>query len=90
MPLLIENKSKINQVKFDRILVVDTEEDVQLKRCLLRDKSNAEEIKQIISSQAERQTRLDAADDILLNTGNIQSLKNKVVSLHKKYLELVQ
>ena len=88
VPLLLENLSKITRVKFDRILVVDVEEETQIIRSQKRDNSDMKEIKNIIQNQVSRQTRLDSADDIILNEGNIDSLNGKVNNLHLEYLKL--
>ena len=88
VPLLFENLAKITAVKFDRILVIDTEEEMQIKRSQKRDNSDIEVIKNIMKSQVSRQTRINAADDIILNTGNLDSLNKKVNSLHQQYIKL--
>ena len=88
VPLLFENLTKITAVKFDRILVIDTKEEMQIKRSQKRDNSDIEVIKNIMKSQVSRQTRIDAADDIILNTENLDSLNEKVNSLHQQYLKL--
>ncbi len=88
VPLLLENLSQNKPVIFDRILVIDTEEEIQIKRSKNRDNSDESAIKNIIKSQVTRQTRIEAADDIILNTGSLDSLKNEVAKLHKQYLEL--
>lgn len=88
VPLLIENLTKITAVTFDRILVIDSEVDMQIERSLKRDNSNIEVIKNIIKNQVSRQTRTDAADDIILNTGNLDSLNKEVVNLHHQYTKL--
>ena len=87
VPLLFENLTKITAVTFDRILVIDTEEEMQVKRSQKRDNSDIKTIKQIMKNQTSRQTRTDAADDIILNTGNLDSLNKKVDSLHKQYVK---
>lgn len=88
VPLLLENKSQIKEVEFDRILVVDVAEETQLTRSQQRDNSEASEIKKIMKNQVSRQVRIDAADDIILNEGNISLLNEKVGDLHFKYLKL--
>lgn len=88
VPLLFENLTKITAVKFDRILVIDAEEDIQIKRSQKRDNSDIEVIKNIMKSQVSRQIRIDAADDIILNTENLDSLNKKVDSLHQQYIKL--
>ena len=87
VPLLFENLTKITAVKFDRILVIDTEEEMQIKRSQKRDNSDIEVIKQIIKSQVSREIRTNAADDIILNTGNLDALNKKVDSLHQQYIK---
>ncbi len=86
-PLLIEiGQDKMTQ----RILVVDAPESEQVSRTIKRDDTNAESVKSIMQSQASRALRLEKADDVLLNDGSLESLKEKVEALHKTYLELAQ
>lgn len=88
VPLLIEKLPQITEVTFNRILVIDVEEDIQIKRCLKRDHSDLQEIKNIIKSQVSGQVRKDAADDIILNTEDRASLTEKINNLHQQYLKL--
>ena len=88
VPLLLENLSQITEVSFNRILVIDAAEEEQIKRCLKRDQSDLQEIKNIIKTQVSRQVRLDAADDIILNSNDRSSLTRDVEKLHQQYLKL--
>ena len=85
IPLLLETKQ---EELVDRILVVDCDPEDQLKRVQNRDSRNEEQIKAIIHSQISRKSRLNAATDIIENTGDMQELHDKVTKLHKKYLKL--
>lgn len=84
-PLLIEKQDHYN---LDRILVIDTPESLQLARASKRDNSNEEDIEKIIHSQIPRQTRLQAADDIIVNDSDLEFLQSQVNSMHDKYLAL--
>ncbi len=88
VPLLLENITKNIPIKFDRILVIDAQEELQIQRAKKRDKNNEELIKKIINSQVSRQDRLDAADDIIENNSDLTSLKKSVNNLHHLYLNL--
>lgn len=88
VPLLLESLSKRKSVNFDRILVIDVDEEQQIMRTKKRDNCDDLIIKNIIKSQVSRQTRVDAADDIILNTGNLNSLNEKIENLHEQYLKL--
>ena len=48
-----------------------------------------EEIKKIISKQASREERLSIADDVILNNRTLDSLKEEVIKLHKKYIKML-
>jgi dephospho-CoA kinase len=85
IPLLIETDSKD---KFDRILVVDIPEDIQIKRTAERDKTTSMLIENIIKNQASREQRLKYADDVIDNNQEINDLSKTVMNLHKKYLKL--
>lgn len=86
VPLLIENLSRLTPVTFDRILVIDTPEELQLERAKKRDNSSESNIKSIMQTQVTRQARIDAADDIVYNLEDINSLKTQVENLHKQYI----
>lgn len=72
----------------DRILVVDTSEDLQIKRACQRDNSTPEQIQQIINAQITREERLSIADDIIINNSDIQHLKYEAQKLHEQYLKI--
>lgn len=91
VPLLIEN----NLTEFcDRILVVDVLPEIQLLRASARDNSNEETIKNIMASQVSREKRLSYADDIIENNlpldQNFAKLKQQVLELHQKYIDLAR
>jgi dephospho-CoA kinase len=86
IPLLIETQA---MNRFDRILVVDTTENLQIKRAKNRDASSIQILEKIIASQAKREQRLKYADDIIDNNVKIEDLNEAVLNLHKKYLTLI-
>ena len=88
VPLLLENIAQIKAITFDRILVVDVPEEMQIERTESRDHCGNSMIENIMKNQVSRQIRIAAADDIILNTDNLDSLNTKVDQLHKQYLEL--
>lgn len=85
IPLLVE--SGRNEL-YDRVLLVDTSEEEQLKRLTARDKSSPELAQQILAAQASREDRLEAADDVIVNTGTLQDLHQFVQTLHRNYTML--
>jgi dephospho-CoA kinase len=86
-PLLVENKLYQH---VDRVVIVDVHEQTQLQRTLLRDKTNEQQIRAIMSAQATRQQRLAVADDVIDNNGKADDLTEKVTQLHKHYLQLAK
>lgn len=85
IPLLIETNA---MDRFDRILVVDTDEKKQIQRAHQRDNTSEQNIEKIIKSQTNRQQRLEYADDIIENNFNIEGLNSSVKILHEKYINL--
>ena len=71
-----------------RVLVVDVPENVQIERVMSRDNVSKEHAIRILQSQASRQRRLANADDIILNTGSLTELRQKIDYLHQYYLKL--
>jgi dephospho-CoA kinase len=86
IPLLIESGSPRERV--DRILVIDIDEGTQMRRLLERDGSSEGQARAILASQTSRQSRLSAADDVLLNDGTVTDLRQAVDLLHERYLGL--
>jgi len=83
VPLLVET----GQVaRFDRIIVVDVPEAIQLSRLIARDGGSMEKAQAILAAQATRQDRLAIADDIIDNTGSKEDTLKRVLSLHNHYL----
>ena len=85
LPLLVE---KHDERRVDRVLVVDCAQALQIRRLQARDGSTLEEAHAILAAQASRAARLEAADDVVANDGDLQSLRVEVERLHGKYLEL--
>lgn len=85
VPLMVENNL---QTMTDRLLVVDVEEALQIARTQQRDQVDAEQVRNILASQATRQERLAAADDVICNNGNGDDLPQQVAALHQQYLAL--
>ena len=86
VPLIFETNS-MNQ--YQRILVVDCDEELQISRATKRDNSNKEDIQKILNSQASREERLSIADEVILNNSSIEFLKQEVLKVHKIYMGLV-
>ena len=87
VPLIFEtNSSKI----YDRVLVIDCDVDVQISRTSKRDNQTKSDIENIINKQATREQRLSIAHDVIVNNGSLDVLRNEVLKIHKKYLEIIK
>jgi dephospho-CoA kinase len=75
---------------YERVLVVDCPEEVQIKRLIARDKMTREQAQQMLAAQASREQRLTAADDVIVNTGTPDDLRAFVHTLHRNYSLLAQ
>ncbi len=85
IPLLLEAEQAD---LVDRILVVDTEVDNQISRVAVRNRLSRDEIIAIIEAQADRESRLAAADEVINNDGSLDDLARQVREQHGKYLEI--
>jgi dephospho-CoA kinase len=85
LPLLVE-KNLGSQL--DRVLVVDCDEELQIKRLQARDNSTLDQARAILNAQVSRAARLKAAQDVIKNDGDISGLRDQVTALHARYLEL--
>lgn len=85
IPLLVE-KNLSSHV--DRVLVVDCDEDLQIRRLRDRDGSTPHQARAILNAQAPRSARLKAANDVITNEADMSAVQNQVAVLHARYLEL--
>jgi dephospho-CoA kinase len=85
IPLLAEGGRRDH---VDRVLVVDAPETVQVERLMARDAVTREQAQASLRAQAQRETRLGIADDVVLNTGRIEDLREQVAALHERYVKL--
>lgn len=85
IPLLLETGQ---DDLVDRILVIDAPEEEQIKRVAARDKLSHNAILRIMHTQADRETRLASADDIIVNNSDLETLTSQILSLHRRYLDL--
>lgn len=84
IPLLTEKKLPV-----DRILLIDTPLHLQLERTQKRDQATVEHVQAILATQAKREERLANADDVIVNDGDLKHLKQQVLKMHEKYLEML-
>jgi dephospho-CoA kinase len=82
IPLLLEARQTD---LVDRILVVDSPEKEQLRRVAARDGLSDNAVMAIIKSQTDRNTRLAAADDIIVNDRDMSRLDGQIQKLHRRY-----
>lgn len=82
IPLLVETG---RADAYDRVLVVDCPEEAQIERLLSRDRGSREQAEEILAAQASREERLDAAHDVIENTGTLADLQRFVQTLHRNY-----
>lgn len=85
IPLLIETHQ---QSTYDRVLVIDCDEQLQRTRTLKRDNRSIQDINAIMEAQVPRQRRLSFADEIIENSHDMASLEDQVEQCHQRYLKL--
>lgn len=74
----------------NRVLVVDVPVETQMARLTSRDGITTELASSMIAAQTHRQTRLDAAHDVIENTGTPEQAQREVERLHHVYLDLAR
>jgi dephospho-CoA kinase len=83
IPLLVETGARH---RFQRVLVVDCEPELQVARLMARDGITRAAAERMLAAQAPRAVRLSVADDIIRNDGDVVSLRDQVENLHRKYV----
>ncbi len=87
IPLLIETGQTD---LIDRLLVIDARAELRLQRALERDHSDVKSVKQIMAAQIGDKARRAAADDIIENNNDLDTLYRQVDDLYRKYRQMVQ
>jgi len=72
----------------DRVLVVDCDEELQVKRLLARDAETVEQARRILSAQASREARLAIADDVISNDQGLDETRRHVRDLDETFRQL--
>jgi len=85
IPLLVEKNLAAH---VDRVLVVDCDEELQIRRLRDRDGSTPEQVQAVLRAQAPRAARLKAADDVIHNDSDMSAVRDQVAALHARYLDL--
>ncbi|HKK13182.1 MAG TPA: dephospho-CoA kinase [Gammaproteobacteria bacterium] len=85
IPLLLETGQS---GLVDRVLVVDAPPELQRRRVAARDALDADRIEAVLAAQTDRTSRLDRANDVIVNDGSCADLRAQVADLHQRYLAL--
>ena len=88
VPLLVETGALREMA--GRVLVIDCDERLQVERTMRRSGLTEEQTRAIIASQATREQRLSAADDIIRNNAGLAELAEQVKALHERYVVLAR
>jgi dephospho-CoA kinase len=65
-----------------RVIVVDCPEELQIERTVRRSGLGIPEVRAIMAQQLERARRLELADDVIRNDGDLDALRTQVGKLH--------
>lgn len=84
IPLLVESGRW--RARLDRVLVVDCREEVQIQRTVQRSGLSADAVQAIMTNQATRRQRLQAADLVLFNDGlDWEALEREVQQIAQRF-----
>ena len=83
VPLLFETRGYADRV--DRILVVDCPEEVQVERASRRSGLASRDVRAVMRAQWPRWRRLQMADDVAWNGGDLAALHAQCDRLHARY-----
>lgn len=87
VPLLLETDFA---TLVDRVLVVDCPREMQLDRLMRRNSTTRRRAESVVAAQIDRAARLDAADDVIDNSGTLEHTRDQVAALHAKYVGLAR
>lgn len=87
VPLLVESGNWRDRL--DRICVVDCDPETQIQRVQARSGLTREAVERIMKAQASRQTRLQAATDVIVNDGStsLDLLVQRTQAMHQAWCQ---
>ncbi|BAL23010.1 dephospho-CoA kinase [Azoarcus sp. KH32C] len=85
VPLLVESGSY--RERCHRICIVDCPEELQVARVMARNGIPEAQVRAIMATQATREARLAAADDVIDNSSDLPALIAQADRLHQAYLQ---
>ena len=85
VPLIAKTKSSSF---YDRVLAIESNIHIQVKRASKRDNSSEDQILKIIQSQASAEERNKIANDVVKNNGTKEEFIMSLEDIHSKYLML--
>lgn len=88
VPLLVE--SGLWKQKVSRVLAIDCSEETQIRRVMQRNKLTEPQVRAIMATQAPREARFAAADDIIINDNDTAALVPQIQRLHDLYVSLAR
>ncbi len=83
VPLLLESADYRQRVQ--RIVVVDCDEEMQIRRVMARGGLARAAVERILAAQTTRAARRAAADDLIDNSGSLDDLRLRVAGLDEHY-----
>ena len=83
VPLIYETNSRDF---YDKIVVVDCNEENQIIRASKRDNKTKNDIINIMKNQASSDERMSIADEVIKNDSSLDDLKKQVIKVHQKLL----
>lgn len=85
-PLLLESgQSEMVDIR----VVVDIPEEMQIQRTMARDANDKALVEKIMAAQMSRQERLQLADIVVDNSGDLSALRDRAALLHETLLNRV-
>ena len=88
VPLLIESGTW--RARVARVLAIDCPEEVQVARVMARNGLTEEQVRAIMANQVTRAQRLAAADDVITNDGQLDTLRPQITRIHAQYLAFAE
>lgn len=86
VPLLFESGRYAGWLQ--RVITVDCPEELQIARTMQRGNLDEQTVRAIMAQQLSRTARLQLANDVIRNDGDLDSLQNQVDALHHRLCAL--
>lgn len=83
VPLLVETNMR---AMFDTVITMACSRETQINRLMARDACSRQDAEQLLENQTNAEKRIKSADEVILNDGDLEELRKRIMELHAQLM----